>query len=41
MKLLKELVARRTLIEQRKMDLILIFTFSSFYETCSVTVEEL
>ena len=36
MRLLKELVAKRTSIEQRKIDLILIFTFSSFYKTCSV-----
>ena len=41
MKLLKELVAERTLVERKgRWVSFLMFTFSSFYKTCSVTAEE-
>ena len=41
MRLLKELVAGRTLIErEERWILFLMFIFSSFYKTCSVPVEE-
>ena len=41
MKLLKELVAGRTLVEREKRwVLFLMFIFSRFCKSCSVTVEE-